>query len=642
MIPKETIDKIMDAARVEEVIADFVTLKKRGSNYIGLCPFHNEKTPSFSVSPVKGIYKCFGCGKSGNAVGFVMEHEHFTYREALKFVAAKYQIEVQEKVQTEEDLTAENLREGLYIINSFAQNYFHNYLLTEEEGKNIGLSYFKERGLITETIEAFKLGYCPSEGDTFSKAAIQAGYNKELLQKLGLTNASGNDQYRGRIIFPIHSITSKVLGFGARTLSADKKIPKYINSPENEIYVKSKIVYGIAQARKSIADNNECFLVEGYMDVVSMYQSGIINTVASSGTSLTQDQVRLIKRYTSNLTIIYDGDAAGIKAALRGLDIALEEGLNVKVVLLPDGDDPDTFVQKKGLDASIQFFEKEKKDLIHLHTSLFLEEAGGDPVKVAGVIKDIVQTISLIPDPITRSLYIKQTSKLLEVTESVLVNETNKILRKRIVKRLPANDQSALDADIISYKPKQEEPKFQFHLDDTQERDIVRLLLENSNSEVEGENGILRILRNMEDVEIENQLYNKVLKEYIQYYTQQDYISQAHFINHPETEVRELTIDILQTPYELSDNWAKMHDVHITNKVLLTQQDILKTISFLKLKKVVKMKLEIEQQIKELQDIKTEEADNEINLYLKEVTELQQLIKRLSIDTGTVVLPYIK
>lgn len=250
MIPKETIDKIMDAARVEEVIADFVTLKKRGSNYIGLCPFHNEKTPSFSVSPVKGIYKCFGCGKSGNAVGFVMEHEHFTYREALKFVAAKYQIEVQEKVQTEEDLTAENLREGLYIINSFAQNYFHNYLLTEEEGKNIGLSYFKERGLITETIEAFKLGYCPSEGDTFSKAAIQAGYNKELLQKLGLTNASGNDQYRGRIIFPIHSITSKVLGFGARTLSADKKIPKYINSPENEIYVKSKIVYGIAQARK--------------------------------------------------------------------------------------------------------------------------------------------------------------------------------------------------------------------------------------------------------------------------------------------------------------------------------------------------------------------------------------------------------
>lgn len=642
MIPKETIDKIMDTARVEEVISDFVTLKKRGSNYIGLCPFHNEKTPSFSVSPVKGIYKCFGCGKSGNAVGFVMEHEHFTYREALKFVAARYQIEVQETVQTEENIQAENLRESLYIINSFAQNYFHNFLQTEEEGKNIGLSYFKERGLIGDTIELFKLGYCPSASSEFTQAALQAGYNKELLQNLGLTTAQGNDQYRGRIIFPIHSITGKVLGFGARTLSADKKIPKYINSPETEIYVKSKIVYGIFQARKAIADKDECFLVEGYMDVISMHQAGVINTVASSGTSLTQDQVKLIKRYTSNLTIIYDGDPAGVKAALRGLEIALEEGMNVKVVLLPADDDPDTFVQRIGLQASLEYFEKEKKDLIYLNTSLFLEEAQGDPVKVAGIIKDIVHSIALIPDPITRSLYIKQTANLLQVTESVLVNETNRILRKKMVRKLPAADQSALDEEIFSYKPKQEEPKFQFHLDEAQERDIVRLLLENSNLEIDGENAVLQILRNMEDVEIDNQLYNKVLQEYKNFYVKDDYITQAHFINHEVQEVRELTIDILQSPYELSDNWLKMHDVLISNKSTLVQRDILKTISMLKLKKIVKMKMEIEAHIMELQNVNTEDAIAEITLCQKEIVELQQYIKRLSQDTGTVIMPYIK
>lgn len=642
MIPKETIDKIMDTARVEEVVADFVSLKKRGANYIGLCPFHNEKTPSFYVSPVKGIYKCFGCGKAGNAVGFVMEHEKFTYREALKYVAARYQIEVKETEQSEEERTADNLRESLYIINSFAQNYFHSTLMNDDEGKQIGLSYFKERGLITATIETFKLGYCTAEGNTFSKTALQSGYNGELLQKLGLVNAAGNDQYRGRIIFPIHSITGKVLGFGARTLSADKKIPKYINSPENEIYLKSKIVYGISQARKSIAENDECFLVEGYMDVISMYQAGITNTVASSGTSLTQEQVRLIRRYTPNLTIIYDGDAAGIKAALRGLDIALEEGMNVKVVLLPAGDDPDTFVQKSGMNAALRYFNSEKKDLIHLHTGLFMEEAGNDPVQISRIIKEIVQTISLIPDPITRSLYIKQTSDLMGVSESILVNEINKILRKKIIKALPENDRPALDEEIITYRLKGEESKFQFYLDENQERDIVRLLLENTNHEVEGENAIMYILRNMEDVKIENALYDKILQEYQQYYSQNDYILQSHFINHPEAEVRQLAIDILQTPYELSPNWSTMHGVHITDKSLLVEQDIIKTISLLKLKKMIKLKLEIDAKIKNLQQEQTAGATQEIHLLLKESDVLLAVIGKLAKKTGTIILPNLK
>lgn len=642
MIPKETIDRIMDTARVEEVVGDFVHLKKRGSNYIGLCPFHNEKTPSFSVSPVKGIYKCFGCGKSGNAVGFVMEHEHFTYREALKYVAAKYQITVEETVRSEAEIETETLRESLYIINSYAQNYFHNYLIHADEGVQIGLSYFKERGLILDTIENFKLGFCASKGNEFVNAAVKDGYNIELLQQLGLITSNKNDMYRGRVIFPIHSITGKVLGFGARTLSADKKIPKYINSPESEIYIKSKIVYGIYQARKTIAEKDECYLVEGYMDVISLHQAGITNTVASSGTSLTQEQVRLIRRYTHNLTIIYDGDPAGVKAALRGLDIALEEGMNVKVVLLPEGDDPDTIVQKLGMENFLQFIVQEKKDLIHLKTNLFLDEAKGDPVLVAGIIKDIVQSIALIPDPITRSLYIKQTAKWLDVTESVLITEINRILRKKIVRQLPEQDQSSIADALAEIKPKQESAGFVIQLDETQERDIIRLLLENSNNETEGENTVMQILQNLTDIEIDTPLYKKVIAEYVQFYAKNEFITQAYFINHADEALRNLAIDILQSPYELSDNWRKMHDVVIAVKAAYTQKDILKTISLLKLRKIIREKMEIEQKIKEMQSDKSPDAINEITLYQKEIQIYQKIIQELSVHTGTVILPYTK
>jgi len=643
MITKENIERIMDAAHIEEVVGEFVQLKKRGVNYIGLCPFHNEKTPSFTVSHTKGIYKCFGCGKSGNSVGFVMEHEHFTYREALKFLATKYNIPIEEKERTSEEIIAETVKESLYIVNAYAQNYFSNYLLNSEEGKTIGLSYFKERGLSDATIEKFKLGFCPSAGDTFTKDALKAGYQGALLKQLGLTSQYNQDFFRGRVLFTIHSISGKVLGFGGRTLSADKKIPKYINSPETEIYFKSKIVYGIYQARKPIAEKDECFLVEGYMDVISLAQSGIENVVASSGTSLTQDQVRLIKRYSKNVTIIYDGDTAGVKAALRGLEIALEEGMNVKVVLLPMEDDPDTLVRKLGMEGFLNYVEKEKKDIIHLKTNLFLAEAKNDPVKIAAIIKDIVQSIALIPDPITRSLYIKQTAVMLQVEEQILISEINKILRRKAIDRLDTKDRASAGGDLqLPVAPQQLRESFKFYLDEEQEKDVVRLLLENSNYELDGEQAITRILRNLENVEIENQLYNKVIEEYKNYYEKDEFISQVYFINHTDDAIKTLCLNILQSPYELSDNWGKMHGVHITDKLFLAGKDIVKTISLLKLKKMLKMKMDVDQRIKELQEAGMSENLDEIMMCQKEAMDIQGYIKQLSQDTGIVVMPVMK
>ncbi len=641
MISKETIARIMDTARIDEVVGDFVRLKKRGVNLIGLCPFHDEKTPSFNVSVPRGIYKCFGCGKGGNAVSFIMEHEHFTYREALKYLATKYNIEIEETERTNEEIIEENRKESLYIINAFAQHFFNEQLLNTEEGRSIGLSYFEERGLRRETIETFKLGYCPSGGDAFTKEALNTGYQQELLQQLGLTNQYGKDFFRGRVMFTIHSVSGKVLGFGGRTLSADKKVPKYVNSPETEIYLKSKIVYGIYQARKSIVQHDGCFLVEGYMDVISLHQGGIENVVASSGTALTQDQVRLIKRYTQNLTILYDGDAAGVKAALRGLDIALEEGMNVKVVLLPAEDDPDTLVQKLGGEGFRKYVEENKKDLIHLKTDLFLEEAKGDPVKVAGIIKDIVASIAKIPDGITRSLYVKQTAKALDVEEQLLITETNKLLRREALNKLPAADKATVEA-VDTPLPAKEQPIFTFHFDERQERDIARLLLDNSNFEIEGENAIARILRNLSDVEIDNPLYKKLIDEYREAFERQEFLPQVHFINHPDEQLRSLAIDLLQTPYELSDNWQKMHDVPITEKQFLVRKDIVKSISLLKLKKIIRMKQEVDNRIKELQSA-TEPADlDEIMMCQKESIQLQQFIRKLSADTGTVVLPIVR
>jgi DNA primase len=640
MISKETIERINETARVEEVVGDYVSLKKRGANYTGLCPFHNEKTPSFSVSPSKGIYKCFGCGKSGNAVGFIMEHEHFTYREALRHLAKRYNIEIEETQRSPEELVQDTTRESLYILNTYAQNYFTDYLFHSEEGRNIGLSYFRERGLTDETIQLFKLGFSPSAGSTFTDDALKKGYQFELMRQLGLTSEHRKDFFRGRVLFSIHSISGKVVGFGGRTLSADKKVPKYINSPENDIYNKSKVLYGMYQARQSVSAKDECFLVEGYMDVLSLFQAGIENVVASSGTSLTHDQVRLIKRYTKNLTILYDGDPAGIKAALRGLDISLEEGLNVKVMLLPTGEDPDTWVQKLGAEGFLQKINTEKKDLIHLRTALFLDEAKNDPVRIAEIIKEIAFSVSLIPEPITRSLYTKQAAMTMGIDEQIMIAEVNRLIRKRTLDRLGKEDKAAAESVPVEGLAQPKKASVTFHLDEPQEKDIVRLLLENSNYELDGENAVVTILRNLEDVEIDNQLYHTIIDEYRQFYAGNEFLPQSHFVNHPDDHIRQLCTDLLQSPYELSENWSKMHDVLIKDKSFLVHKDIVKAISILKLKKVLKMKAEIEQQVKQLQSDQSSEAD--LILAMQDVKQLQDIIRRLSEVTGTVVMPYLR
>src|SRR5476651_1258397 len=431
MISKSTIDRIMEATDIVEVIGEFVQLKKRGANYVGLSPFANERTPSFTVSPAKGIFKAFSSGKGGSAITFLMALEKFTYPEALKWLAKKYSIEVEETVETIENKEEENRRESLMIVSAFAAKFFHESLLETDEGKAIGLSYFKERGFTADTINKFELGYSPDQWEAFTGQAIKEGYQQEFLIDSGLSvkrdNGNLYDRYRGRVIFPIHSFTGRVIAFGGRTLKSDKNVPKYVNSPESEIYHKSNVLYGLFFAKKSIRDLDNCYLVEGYADVLSVHQAGIENVVASSGTSLTVEQIRLIGRLTQNITILYDGDAAGIKASLRGLDMILEEGLNVKVVLFPDGDDPDSYVRKVGTAAFKNHIEKNKKDFILYKTDMLLSEAGNDPIKKSEVIREIVESIAKIPDSIKASVFIKECSHQLQIDERALLSELNKM-----------------------------------------------------------------------------------------------------------------------------------------------------------------------------------------------------------------------
>lgn len=433
MIDKATIDRIIDAADVVEVVQEFVSLKRRGTNYLGCCPFHNEKTPSFTVSPSKQIYKCFGCGKGGGSVNFIMEHEHLTYVEALKYLARKYHIEIQDKEETAEEIAIRNRRESLMIVSAYAQEYFSDYLFNTEEGRNIGMGYFRERGFRDDIIRKFQLGFCPDKKRLFTDTAVKKGYKMEFLEETGLSIHRDDwvvDRFAGRVIFPFHNLAGRVVAFGGRVLKKDPNTAKYLNSPESEIYHKSKIVYGIYQAKNAITRADKCFLVEGYTDVLSMHQSGIENVVASSGTSLTTEQIKLIKRFTQNITVLYDGDSAGIKASLRGIDMILEEGINVKVVLLPDGEDPDSFAQKQNSSDLLNFIAENETDFIRFKTKLLLGETENDPIKRASLIHDIVKSISVIPDNIQSAEYAKACSKLLDIDENILYAEIRNIQHK--------------------------------------------------------------------------------------------------------------------------------------------------------------------------------------------------------------------
>ena len=614
---------ILDAVRIEEVVSDFVSLKKRGANLIGVCPFHKEKTPSFIVSPAKGIFKCFGCGKAGDSVRFVMEHEHYSYPEALRFLANKYGIIIEEKEQSPEELVAQNERERMFNINAFAQQYFSEMMKNNDEGLAVGMSYFRERGFRDTIINKFQLGYCPNQRDSFVQHALKNGYSKELLLKTGL--ASGNeermyDRYQGRVIFPIHNLTGKVIGFGARILSSDKTKAKYLNSPESEIYNKSQTLYGIFFAKNEISRLDNCILVEGYADVLSMHQAGIENTVASSGTSLTTEQIRLIRRYTKNITILYDGDNAGIHAALRGTDMILEEGMNVRIVILPPDEDPDSFVQHHPIEEVRAYIEKNAKDFISFKTQLLLKDAANDPIKKAEVLKDIVGSISLIPDAIYRATYIKECSRLMEIQEQSLINELNKLLRAKIRKNnnipeeqytMPEEvktEHQNLNADAIPIG---------FY----QEQELVKLLMMYGDTEIEidgfDENNnpimyklsvaslIIDDLKN-DDILFKDDVHRMIFDIFDRALDEGVLPNEHFFVSHENTKIVELAANLLSSPYKL-DNWEK-HEIKVKR-----EEDVLSKMvysSILRFKDMVidEKRNELTRQIMETHDVEDQFA----------------------------------
>ncbi len=664
MITQKSIQEILDTVKIEEVVGDFVNLKRRGVNMIGLCPFHNEKTPSFTVSPGKNICKCFGCGKGGDSVGFVMEHESLSYPEALKYLANRYNIEIEEKAVSKEYKEAQQLYDSLYLVNEYAKNYYQDQLFNTDIGKSVGLQYFKGRGFREEIVEKFGLGFAPQGKNTFTKKAIKEGYKADVLKKLGLTSKYDSDFFRNRVMFAIHNLSGKVIGFGGRILVKDVKAPKYINSPETEIYNKSKVLYGSYFAKKSIRQKDECIMVEGYTDVISLHQAGIENVVSSSGTSLTVGQIRLIKRNTPNIKIIYDGDAAGVKAALRGLDLVLEQDMNVKVVLLPDGEDPDSYLQSVGATAFTEYIDKEANDFILFKTNLLLKETDGDPVKKSAMIKDIVQSIAKIPDPLKRSLYVKECAAIVKVEEQLLINEANKLVsqaiqsrernrfkeeakKARIAKNTP-NDPSAPDENsfpgIQNAPPTdleaalQQQEKKSSSSSEFQEKDIIRLLITSGGQIFDPENGTTVagfILTNIEEVlnDFDNPAYQSIAKECLEMTVANKEITQNHFITHPEREVREIAIDILNPPFEMSHNWIDIHDLPLRSQPVPEENfsaDSIQAIMRFKFGKLIKVLEQSQQRIKEAQDAGDHELlDKRMKVHMKLLQVRNELAEKL-------------
>lgn len=571
MITQNTIQQILDRLDIIDVVGDFVKLKKRGTNYIGNCPFHNEKTPSFTVSPTKEIYKCFGCGKSGNTISFVMEHEKYSYIDALKWLAKKYNIEVEETYVSDEQRQQYQTADSLYIINQFAQQFFASSLWDTEEGQDIALSYFKERGFREEIIKKFQLGYSPEKADAFAKEAIAKQYNADLLLKSGLVvnrNQQLLDNYRGRVIFPIHNTSGKITGFGARILKTNDRAPKYINTPENEIYIKSKILYGSYFARTAIDKADECLLVEGYTDVVSLHQAGIENVVASGGTSLTVDQLRLIRKYTNNLTIIYDGDGAGVKAAMRGLDMALEEGLNVKLVLIPDNEDPDSYVNKIGAAAFQDFVKAEKKDVILFQLEVALKDAGNDAAKKSGLVNRMAETISKInkaEDFTKQQDYIRQVSEILKIDEAGLTALVNQFIRDKLA-AMEKRQAGVSEEERSENARKGEETEFHdatYNLlfkDDLQEREIARILLEHGLKSFDANRLVAEYVFDemVEDSLMDNMEVLNMIKLFKEAYARDTSLPDKNFFIYNEnTGISTLAVSLLNFPYEESEHWRK-------------------------------------------------------------------------------------
>lgn len=615
MIDKTTIDRIQDTAQILEVVSDFVTLKKRGVNYLGLCPFHDDRTPSFSVSPSKNICKCFSCGEGGTAVHFIMKHEQLSYYEALKYLAKKYNIEVHEREMTDEEKVLESERESMFIINEYARTYFMNLLHEHPEGKSVGLTYFKERGFRDDIISKFELGYSLEERNAFSSDALKRGYKKDFLIKTGLAgggenNSSLYDRFRGRVIFPVHTLSGKVVAFGGRILRKSDKLAKYINSPESDIYSKSRELYGLFYAKKAIVKADSCFLVEGYTDVLSMHQAGIENVVSSSGTALTAGQIRLIRRFSQNMTVLYDGDAAGITAALRGIDLLLEEGLNVKVVLLPKGEDPDSFARKQNAESFNKYIKDNEVDFIRFKTQLLLNETKDDPIKRAGLISNIVQSIALIPDGIKRSVYVKDSANLLEINEKLLIQEVNKIRmrsydqKQRPIRRFTpesGKDDPIQESDDMAVNIPAKRLKSRI---ENYEREIIRYIVrygmkpifqvfekqkikkgkQTEEIDVLVEEGSTVIEFVHSDLERDNiymtyPLYEQIYEEAYRESANSNFEPAKYFMSHADSNISKVATEMLSDRYQLSKIHAKSLGEDLEgNKSRLLEENLLEVL----------------------------------------------------------------
>lgn len=647
---------------------DFVSLKRRGVNLIGLCPFHNEKTPSFTVSPSKGIYKCFGCGAGGDALKFVMEHEHLNFPEGVRYLAKKYGIELEEKQLSEEAREERQYEESLYLVNQFAKEFYQKQLFETDRGKSVGLSYFKRRGFREEIIRKFGLGYAPGGKDTFTLTAVQKGYDAELLKKLGLTSQYGRDFFRDRVMFAIHSLSGKVIGFGGRILAKDVKAPKYVNTPETDVYNKRKVLYGAFFAKQAIRKADECIMVEGYTDVISLHQAGIENVVASSGTSLTVDQIQLVKRNTENIKILYDGDIAGVKAALRGMGLVLEQGMNVKIVLLPEGEDPDSYLQSVGTDAFREYITQQAQDFLMFQANLLKAEADGDPIKQSKLIQELVTSIARIPDPIKRSLYIRECAKIMEVEEQLLVNEANKAVGQQIKQRSKEREREQRRREREAQQPGAgEEPPFPTDEpplpqdgtmlnepplpgqqpadtvkgDGFQERDIVRILINGGGVVYDKEEGITvadYMLSNVEDVldDFDNALYRKVILLVAEHLSAGNELSPSFFMHHPDAEVQQLAVDLSSSPYEYSENWANRWDIFLTTQQMPEENFVQDSSSAMKRFRLRKLNRMIEENAEKIKALYKAGSDDYM-LHLKLDQRLKAMRNELAAELGTVV-----
>lgn len=669
MIKPETIEKIMDVVRIEDIVSEFVSLKRRGANLLGCCPFHNEKTPSFTVSPAKGIFKCFGCGEAGNSVHFLMKHEHFSYPEALRYIAKKYNIDIEEEALSPQELEKQTEREALFNVSEFAQKYFADILFNDDMGKAIGLSYFYERGLTDNIIQRFGLGYCVDEWDNFTKHATSNGYSRNVLEKTGLTiykdNGKSYDRFRGRVMFPVYSVSGKVLGFSGRILSSEKQAAKYVNSPESEIYNKSRTLYGIYQAKGAISKNDLCYLVEGNIDVITLHQAGVENTVASSGTSLTTEQIRLIHRYTKNITVLYDGDPAGIKAALRAVNMLLEEGMNVRVVLFPDGEDPDSYTRKYGSEAIQNYVTTQATNFIVFKTKILLEDTKGDPIKKAELIKDIVETIALVPEIIERNIYVKECASILDVSEQTLATE----LAKRIYNNRKKQGEKELTQQTIDNTPtantaEDTTPQTSTPVVDMEK--VKRDLLDSmySKTEIPQEQKIISLLLNYGDVVMkgnvvdedgnmqeeeyyvatqivgdilndelgfENPIYQEIFDIYKNKILEGEIINSSYFFDLNREDITNMVATMMVNPYNISNNWFTKYQIYVPSYQENLEKDIKQGLLRFK-------QLKLEDKIKALsEELKHNPTDDDMMITLYKIESLKKIKQMICKELSQII-----